>query len=106
MEELYPYLYTLAEEDAARHLFRVAAGLESMIVGEYEVLGQVREALEEAESSDLAACPLKELFQQAVSVGRQVRKRPKSAGTLPLSAQQPWPWRRSCSAIWRTARYC
>ena len=74
MEELSPYLYTLEEEDVARHLFRVAAGLESMIVGEYEVLGQVRQALEEAESSDLAACPLKELFQQAVSVGRRVRE--------------------------------
>lgn len=72
-EELAPHLYTLWEKEAVSHLFRVAAGLESMILGEYEVLGQVRRASEEAESSDLVAYPLLELFQQAVRVGRKVR---------------------------------
>ena len=73
LEDLSPYLYTLEGEEAVRHLFRVASGLESMIVGEYEVLGQVREAMEEAKVSGLAACPTLELFQQAVGVGRRVR---------------------------------
>ncbi len=73
-EELTPHLYTLGEEEAVNHLFRVAAGLESMILGEYEVLGQVRRALEEAESSDLVVYPVLELFQQAVRVGRKVRE--------------------------------
>ena len=73
VEELTPQLYTLWEEEAVSHLFRVAAGLESMILGEYEVLGQVRRALEEADSSGLVNYPLLELFQQAVRVGRQVR---------------------------------
>ncbi|TET17810.1 MAG: glutamyl-tRNA reductase [Dehalococcoidia bacterium] len=74
VKELSPYLYTLDEGDAVRHLFRVAAGLESMIVGEYEVLGQVRQALEEAKAGGLIASPLLELFQQAVGVGRRVRE--------------------------------
>jgi glutamyl-tRNA reductase len=74
VEELSPYLYVLEDEEAVEHLFRVAAGLESMIVGEYEVLGQVRQALEEAESGGIAACPLRELFQMAVGVGRRVRE--------------------------------
>jgi glutamyl-tRNA reductase len=74
VEELTPNLYTLREEEAVNHLFRVAAGLESMILGEYEVLGQVRRAFEEADTSGLVGYPLLELFQQAVRVGRKVRE--------------------------------
>lgn len=73
-EELRPYLYTLEGEDAARHLFRVASGLESMILGEYEVLGQVRQALEEAEANRLVSSHLAGLFRQAIGVGRRVRE--------------------------------
>ncbi len=74
IQELSPYLYILKEEEAVRHLFRVASGLESMIVGEYEVLGQVRQAMEEAEAAGLSPYPLTGLFQQAVGVGRRVRE--------------------------------
>ncbi len=74
VEELRPYLYTLEGEDAARHLFRVASGLESMILGEYEVLGQVRQALEEAEANRLVSSHLAGLFRQAIGVGRRVRE--------------------------------
>ncbi len=56
-----------------KHLFRVAAGLDSMIIGEFEILGQVRRALEEAEKSDLAGLPLLNLLRYAVRVGRRVR---------------------------------
>ncbi|MDO8490640.1 MAG: glutamyl-tRNA reductase [Dehalococcoidia bacterium] len=73
IDQLAPYLYTYQSEDAARHLFRVASGLESMILGEYEVLGQVRTALEKAEGSGLVHLPLLNLFRQAVRVGRRVR---------------------------------
>jgi glutamyl-tRNA reductase len=73
-EELAPHLYTLWEEEAVSHLFRVAAGLESMIMGEYEVLGQVRRAAEEAKNSGLVGYSLFELFGQAVRVGRKVRE--------------------------------
>ena len=73
LDQLAPYLYTYHGDDAARHLFRVASGLESMILGEYEVLGQVRTALEKAEASGLVHLPLLNLFRQAVRVGRKVR---------------------------------
>jgi len=72
-EDLRRYAYTHYDEAAVRHIFRVAAGLDSMIIGEYEVLGQVRRALEEAEKSCLVKRPLLNLFRQAVRTGRRVR---------------------------------
>lgn len=74
LDQLAPYLYTYQGEEAARHLFRVASGLESMILGEYEVLGQVRTALEKAEGAGHVHLPLLSLFRQAVRVGRRVRE--------------------------------
>jgi glutamyl-tRNA reductase len=71
--ELSPYLYRLQEDKAVRHLFKVASGLESMVLGEFEVLGQVRHALEEAERTDKVGVPLLNLFRQAVWVGRHAR---------------------------------
>lgn len=74
LAELSPYLHTLRGEKAVRYLFRVASGLESMIVGEYEVLGQVRNALEQAQGTGEVRLPLSNLFQQAVRVGRRARQ--------------------------------
>jgi glutamyl-tRNA reductase len=71
--QLAPHLYTHSQETAVRHLFRVASGLDSMIVGEYEILGQVRYALEEAETTGVVHLPLLNLFRQAVRVGRRAR---------------------------------
>jgi glutamyl-tRNA reductase len=74
VEDLVPHLYILEEREAVRHLFRVSSGLESMILGEYEVLGQVRQALEEAEAARMASHPLAGLFQRAVALGRRARE--------------------------------
>ncbi len=64
------YRYTLAEGDAARHLFEVASGLNSAVIGETEILGQVRRALGDAQ----AAGPLlTRLFQDALATGKRVR---------------------------------
>jgi glutamyl-tRNA reductase len=71
--ELMSYCYVYRDEAAVRHLFQVASGLDSMIIGEFEVLGQMRRALEEAEKSQLVGLPLLSLFRQAVRVGRRVR---------------------------------
>jgi len=71
--ELLQYVYVYYGEAAVSHLFRVASGLESMITGEYEILGQVRHALDEAEKSGLVELPLLNLFRRAVQVGRRVR---------------------------------
>lgn len=72
--ELLKYIYTYRDMEAARHLFRVASGLESMVVGEYEVLGQVRQALEVAEKAGAVNLPLRHAFQSAIRTGRLVRE--------------------------------
>ncbi len=59
--------------DAARHLFRVAAGLESMVLGEQDILRQVREAIDRAIKDGYAGKNLKYLFETAVRVGKRVR---------------------------------
>jgi glutamyl-tRNA reductase len=62
-------LYRLHEEAAALHLFRVAAGLDSLVPGEGEILGQVRQAFEAADPGPL----LDRVFRQALAVGKRVR---------------------------------
>ncbi|HZS93799.1 MAG TPA: glutamyl-tRNA reductase [Chloroflexota bacterium] len=63
----------LTETDAVRHLFRVAAGLESQSIGEAQILGQVSEALEAAQEAGTAGPILHALFRAAVSGARQAR---------------------------------
>jgi glutamyl-tRNA reductase len=71
--ESAPALYTLTDEAAAFHAFRVAAGLDSLIPGEAQILGQVRGAYELARGADTAGPVLHRLFRQALRVGRRVR---------------------------------
>ena len=59
--------------DVAQHLFRVAAGLDSMVLGEPQILGQVGEALRRAEEMGLASQPLQALFHAAGRVGKRAR---------------------------------
>ena len=68
-----PYLYTYQGEAVARHLFRVASGLDSLVFGEAEILGQVRHAWELAHDAGAAGAITSRLFQQALSVGKRVR---------------------------------
>jgi len=68
------YVYLLENKTAVEHLFRVASGLESMIVGEFEVLGQVGHALEVAERAGMVNLPLRHIFQSAIRTGRRVRE--------------------------------
>jgi glutamyl-tRNA reductase len=71
---LLQYVYLYKDMTAIEHLFGVASGLESMIVGEYEVLGQVGHALEAAESAGMVNLPLRHIFQSAIRTGRRVRE--------------------------------
>ena len=68
-EELGSALYSLRDESAALHLFRVAAGLDSLVPGEGEILGQVRTAFEAGSPGPF----LDRLFRQAIRTGRRVR---------------------------------
>lgn len=72
-EEMTPYLYRLAGQNAIRHLFRVAAGLDSMIVGEQQILGQVQDAFEVAREARLTGAVLNKLLLTAIGVGKRVR---------------------------------
>lgn len=78
-----PFTATVGDE-AARHLFRVAAGVESMVVGESEVLGQVRGAFTAATQAGTHTQALSRLFHTAIRVGRKVRER-TTIGQRPVS---------------------
>ena len=73
-DELSPYLYHYTDVEAVRHLFRVASGLDSMIVGESQILGQVRHALIAASQTQSTQVSLIGLFHAGVRAGRRVRE--------------------------------
>jgi glutamyl-tRNA reductase len=73
VEELTTDLYVHYEERAVAHLFNVAAGLDSMVVGESQILGQVRDAFRLAQTSDTTGRALGELFEAALRVGKRAR---------------------------------
>lgn len=68
-----PPFYRYEEEKCVQHLFRVASGLDSMVVGESEILGQAKKAYESARASGAAGPYLHRLFQRAFRVAKQVR---------------------------------
>ena len=71
--ELTDHLYDYYEERAVQHLFAVAAGVDSMVVGEAQILGQVREAFQAAQAERSAGPVLSALFTRAIKVGRRAR---------------------------------
>jgi len=68
-----PHAYRLLDEDAIAHLMRVAAGLDSLVLGEPQILGQVTEALAKARSQGVAGKILSRLFQTAIFAGKRAR---------------------------------
>ncbi|MBV1849907.1 glutamyl-tRNA reductase [Catellatospora tritici] len=70
-DQLASSLYVHHGEDAVRHVFRVAAGLDSMVAGEAQILGQLREAYQSATDADATGRMLHELLQQALRVGKR-----------------------------------
>ncbi|WP_405448617.1 glutamyl-tRNA reductase [Streptomyces erythrochromogenes] len=71
LEELTPYLYVHYEDRAVHHLFSVACGLDSMVVGEGQILGQLKDALALGQELHSAGRLINDLFQQALRVGKR-----------------------------------
>jgi glutamyl-tRNA reductase len=71
--ELQRYVYMLPREQAVRHAFRVASGLDSMVLGEPEILGQMKEAARSAEAAGTLGTVLQKLFQRSFAVAKEVR---------------------------------
>ncbi|MEO6653598.1 MAG: glutamyl-tRNA reductase [Ilumatobacteraceae bacterium] len=85
-DELHPYLYSEHDEAAVTHLFEVAAGLDSAVIGEGEILGQLRTAWETAQREGGARTTLNLLFRHAVGVGKRARTETAiSRGTASVS---------------------
>jgi glutamyl-tRNA reductase len=71
--ELEPYLYKLPREKAVKHAFRVASGLDSMVLGEPQILGQLKSAVKSAEHAGTLGMMLHKLFQRTFFVAKEVR---------------------------------
>lgn len=78
------FLYRHTDGDAVRHVFRVATGLESMVLGEPQILGQVKDAWRAARSANTLHAPMDRLLQNAFAVAKRVRTETR-IGTGPVS---------------------
>ena len=72
-EQFEPLLYTYNDADAVRHLFRVAASLDSMVVGEAQILGQMKEAFAIAQEQETIGAALRTIMERAFRIAKKVR---------------------------------
>lgn len=71
--QIAPHLYAHAQSEAVRHAFRVASGLDSMVLGEPQILGQMKQAARDADAAGALGSHLHQLFQRTFSVAKEVR---------------------------------
>ncbi len=82
-----PYLYLLPGDQAVKHAFRVASGLDSMVLGETQILGQMKQAADKAKAAGTLGLMLNKLFQRTFSVAKEVRSTTEiGANTVSMSA--------------------
>ncbi|HEY6823000.1 MAG TPA: glutamyl-tRNA reductase, partial [Steroidobacteraceae bacterium] len=72
-QQIEPYLYLLPQERAVKHAFRVASGLDSMVLGEPQILGQFKQAVRTAQAAGTLGLVLNKLFQRTFAVAKTVR---------------------------------
>jgi glutamyl-tRNA reductase len=72
-QSLLDHAYVREDHDAARHAFRVASGLDSMVLGEAQILGQMKHAVREADAAGTLGSTLHQLFQRSFAVAKEVR---------------------------------
>ena len=72
-QRLDEFLYRHDEQEAVRHMFRVATGLDSMVLGEPQILGQVKDAYQQARSAQSLRAPMERLLQHTFAVAKRVR---------------------------------
>ena len=72
-DELLRHTHVMERQEAARHAFRVASGLDSMVLGEAQILGQMKQAVREADAAGMLGTTLHQLFQRSFSVAKEVR---------------------------------
>ncbi len=83
-DQTKPYLYEHSDQDAAKHMFRVASGLDSMVLGEPQILGQLKQAYQKAVGAGTLGKHLNQLFQHSFNVAKKVRTH-TSIGANPVS---------------------
>ena len=81
-DEIEPYIYRLPQEEAIKHAFRVASGLDSMVLGEPQILGQMKQAVRQAEQAGTVGFLLHKLFQRTFSVAKDVRTQTEIGSNL------------------------
>ena len=94
-DSLHDHIYTLVDDEAARHAFRVASGLDSMVLGEPQILGQMKDAVRVAREVGALGTTLHQMFQRSFAVAKQVRSSTEigahsismSAASVRLAAQ-------------------
>jgi glutamyl-tRNA reductase len=94
-DSLQDHIYTMVDDQAARHAFRVASGLDSMVLGEPQILGQMKDAVRVAREVGALGSTLHQMFQRSFAVAKQVRSSTEigahsismSAASVRLAAQ-------------------
>jgi len=94
-DSLHNHIYTLVDDEAARHAFRVASGLDSMVLGEPQILGQMKDAVRVAREVGTLGTTLHQMFQRSFAVAKRVRSSTEigahsismSAASVRLAAQ-------------------
>jgi glutamyl-tRNA reductase len=87
IEELAPHVHTRRQSDAVRHAFRVASGLDSMVLGETQILGQMKEQVRTASEAGALGTYLNQLFQRTFAVAKEVRSTTEiGAGSVSMAS--------------------